>query len=162
MKQKTITSTLTIYESLEELPEEVRALFEKAVEARDKAYAPYSNFCVGAAIELESGKIITGSNQENAAYPSGLCAERTAIFYAGANYPNEKIIRMAVSVKSKAKQVDTPGSPCGACRQSIAEYEFKQQSPIAIYLRGEIGNIIKSDSLSDLLPLAFNSSFMEE
>jgi len=160
MKQKTISATLTIYEDMAELPKNIQELFEKAVEARDKAYAPYSNYQVGAAIELESGKIIMGSNQENAAYPSGLCAERTAIFYAGANYPEEKILNMAISVKSLDKLVDSPAPPCGSCRQSIAEYEFKQQQNIGIYLRGETGDIMKSNSLADLLPLAFNNSFM--
>ncbi len=160
MKKKVIKTTLSIYKNLEELPSNIQQLFKKAVEARDKAYAPYSNYAVGAAIELESGKIIQGSNQENAAYPSGLCAERTAIFYTGANHPEEKIKHMAISVKSKDKIVDTPGPPCGACRQAIAEYEFKQNKKIEIYMRGETGEILKADSLADLLPLAFNNSFL--
>jgi len=160
MKKKVITSTLSIFENLKELPKETQELFKKAVEARDKAYAPYSNYSVGAAIRLESGKIIQGSNQENAAYPSGLCAERTAIFYAGANHPEEKIKQIAISVKSKEKTVDAPGPPCGACRQAIAEYEFKQNHKIEIYMRGETGEIMKADALLDLLPLAFNNSFL--
>lgn len=160
MKKQKISSTLTVFENLSELPKDVQVLFQKSVEARDKAYAPYSNFQVGAAIKLESGKIITGSNQENAAYPSGLCAERTAIFYAGANYPNQIIESLVVSVKSLNKTVDSPTPPCGSCRQAIAEYEFKQHQPIAIYFMGETGKIIKADSLLDILPLAFNSSFL--
>lgn len=160
MKKQTLSTTYTVYEDLNELSEDIQELFSKAVEARDKAYAPYSNYLVGAAIRLESGIIVTGSNQENAAYPSGLCAERTAIFYAGAQYPDQRINQIAISVKSLQKTVDSPGAPCGACRQAIAEYEFKQKKDIAIFLRGETGKIIKSDSLSDLLPLAFNSSFM--
>src|SRR5690625_6274668 len=160
MKKKVITSTLSIFENLKELPKETQELFKKAVEARDKAFAPYSNYSVGAAIRLESVKIIQGSNQENAAYPSGLCAERTAIFYAGANHPEEKIKQIAISVKSKEKTVDAPGPPCGACRQAIAEYEFKQNHKIEIYMRGETGEIMKADALLDLLPLAFNNSFL--
>lgn len=160
MEKKTISSTFTVFENLGELPKTIQELFQKSEEARNKAYAPYSNFQVGAAIQLESGKIITGSNQENAAYPSGLCAERTAIFYAGANFPDQKMEAMAISVKSKTKTVDTPTPPCGACRQSIAEYEFKQDRPIAIYFRGETGKIIKANSLLDILPLAFDNTFM--
>ncbi len=160
MKKKEIRSILNIYENFEELPQPTQELFQEAIKARDKAYAPYSHYLVGAAIRLASGKIVTGSNQENAAYPSGLCAERTAIFYAGAHYPNEKIESIAISVKSLTKQVNTPTPPCGACRQAIAEYEFKQKQDIAIYFSGETGNIIKVNSLLDLLPLAFNNSFM--
>lgn len=158
MKKKTISSTYHIYENVEELPDDVRELFDQAIEAREKAYAPYSNYFVGAAIRLETGKIITGSNQENAAYPSGLCAERTALFYAGAKFPKEKMKQMVISVRALDKKVDSPGAPCGSCRQSIAEYEFKQGQPIEIYLRGETGPVFKFESLSDLLPLAFNSS----
>src|SRR5690625_4492345 len=160
MEKKVISSTFSIYKRLEDLPESVQKLFQQAEKARDQAYAPYSNYLVGAAIELESGKIIQGSNQENAAYPSGLCAERTAIFYAGANHPEEKIKQIAISVKSKEKTVDAPGPPCGACRQAIAEYEFKQNHKIEIYMRGETGEIMKADALLDLLPLAFNNSFL--
>lgn len=160
MKEKIIQSTLTVYENLEELPTSVRELFHHAEKARDKAYAPYSEFLVGAALQLDSGAIVTGNNQENAAYPSGLCAERTAIFYAGANYPGEKIDAMAISIKSLRKTVDTPAPPCGACRQAIAEYEYKQNQAIPIYFRGETGEIIKVNSLLDILPLAFNNSFM--
>src|SRR5699024_3703702 len=117
MKKKIIQATFSVYENLKELPEAAKELFNKAIEARDKAYAPYSQYLVGAAIQLSSGKIITGGNQENAAYPSGLCAERTAIFYAGANFPNETISALAVSVKSTNKTIDKPAAPCGACRQ---------------------------------------------
>lgn len=160
MEKKTIHSVFTLYENPKELPEKIQELFEKAIEAREKAYAPYSEYLVGAAILLESGKIITGSNQENAAYPSGLCAERTTIFYAGANYPDEKIKTLVISVRSLQKEVSEPGTPCGSCRQAIAEYEFKQKQPIEIYMRGETGKILKSDSLLDLLPLAFNNSYL--
>src|SRR5699024_10303804 len=115
MEKKVISSTFSVYKNFEELPPKIQTLFDRAIIARDKAYAPYSNYLVGAAILLESGEMVTGSNQENAAYPSGLCAERTAIFYAGANYPDQKIKSMAISVKSLQKTVDSPGPPCGAC-----------------------------------------------
>ncbi len=160
MKEIKIESTLYLFESLEELPKEVTLLMDKAVEAREKAYAPYSNFYVGAALLLDNNKIITGSNQENASYPSGLCAERTAIYYANSQYPNAKIVRMAISAGSKKNKTTSPIPPCGACRQAIAEYEVKQDSPIEIYFMGEVGKIAKSNSLANLLPLIFDKSVL--
>ncbi|WP_445737651.1 cytidine deaminase [Mariniflexile sp.] len=156
MKELKIESTLFIFDTIEELPKDVMSLMKKAFEARDKAYAPYSNFNVGAAILLENGEIITGNNQENASYPSGLCAERTAIYYAGSQYPEVKIVKMAISATSKNKPTSTPIPPCGACRQAIAEYEIKQKTPIEIYFMGESGHVAKSNSLTNLLPLVFD------
>ena len=160
MKEVKIESTLFVFENLEELPKEVAFLMQKAVEARDNAYAPYSNFNVGAAILLDNGEIITGSNQENASYPSGLCAERTAIYYAGSQFPNAKIVKMAISATSRTKPTTSPIPPCGACRQAIAEYEIKQETPIEIYFMGETGAIAKSASLANLLPLVFDKSVL--
>lgn len=160
MKEIKIESTLYVYDNIEELPEEAFSLMQKAIEAREKAYAPYSNFNVGAAILLDNGEIITGNNQENASYPSGLCAERTAIYYAGSQYPNAKVIRMAIIAGSKLNKTNEPIPPCGACRQAIAEYEIKQDSPIEIYFMGEIGKVAKSSSLSNLLPLGFDKSVL--
>jgi cytidine deaminase len=133
---------------------------EQAIEMRKKAYAPYSKFRVGAAILLDNGKVVLGSNQENAAYPSGLCAERVAIFQAGAVYPDAKIVKMAITAASDTNQTKAPIPPCGACRQSIAEYEFKQDQSIEIYFMGEIGAIYKSDSLKNLLPFTFDKNFL--
>ncbi|MCL4131911.1 UNVERIFIED_CONTAM: hypothetical protein GTU68_035622 [Idotea baltica] len=130
----------------------------KAIEARDKAYAPYSQFYVGAAILLDNGEIVTGSNQENASYPSGLCAERTAAYYAGAKHPKAKMLKMAISAASQKQKTETPIPPCGSCRQALAEYEVKQDEPIEIYFMGEIGKVVKSDSLANLLPLVFDKS----
>ena len=160
MKEIKIESTLYLFESLEALPEDVISLMRRAIEARGQAYAPYSNFNVGAAILLDNGKVITGNNQENASYPSGLCAERTAIYYAGSQFPNAKIIRIAISAGSKRNQTTKPIPPCGACRQSIAEYEIKQETPIEIYFMGEIGEVAKVSSLADLLPLGFDKSVL--
>ncbi len=160
MKEIKIESLLTVYDSLDELPKDVVSLMEKAMEARDKSYSPYSNFSVGAAILLENNEIVTGSNQENASYPSGLCAERTAIFYAGAQYPNVPMIRMAIIAGSRTKVTDAPIPPCGACRQSIAEYEVKQNRPIELYFMGEKGKVVKSHSLANLLPLVFDKTFL--
>ncbi|WP_166966191.1 cytidine deaminase [Yeosuana marina] len=160
MKEVKIESTLYLYDTLDELPKDVVLLMNKAIEARERAYAPYSNFYVGAALLLDNNKIITGNNQENASYPSGLCAERTAIFYAGSKYPNAKVIRMAISAGSKNNQTTSPIPPCGSCRQAIAEYEIKQETPIEIYFMGEVGKIAKSNSLANLLPLVFDKKVL--
>lgn len=154
-------SYLEVYDSISELPDTIQNLINKAQQARDNAYAPYSHFKVGAALELASGAVVIGNNQENAAFPSGLCAERVAVFHAGANYPGETILHIALTVKSSHKEIDKPTPPCGACRQSLAEYEVKQESPIAIYFMGETGKVVKANSIKDLLPLVFDSSFLE-
>src|SRR5690606_22058192 len=160
MKSLIITANLELYESCDELPQDVQDLMDKASDARDCAYAPYSKFKVGAAVLMDNDEIITGSNQENASYPSGLCAERTAMFYAGAKYPDAKFVRMALTAKSMNHRVVTPIPPCGSCRQAIAEYEVKQDSPIEIYFMGETGKVIKSNSLKELLPLVFDNTYL--
>ena len=158
MKEIKIETVLNVYDTLAELPEDVITLMAKASAARNKSYSPYSKFSVGTAILLENGEIISGSNQENASYPSGLCAERTAIFYAGAQFPDVKIIRMAIIAGSRLKTTDQPIPPCGACRQSIAEYEIKQNAPIEIYYMGAVGKVVRSHSLANLLPLVFDNT----
>jgi cytidine deaminase len=160
MKEIKIEATLYVFDNVNELPNEALSLMQKAIEARGKAYAPYSKFYVGAALLLDNGQVITGNNQENASYPSGLCAERTAIYYAGSQFPDSKIIRMAISAGSKRNQTTKPIPPCGACRQAIAEYEIKQESPIEIYFMGETGAVAKSNSLANLLPLVFDKSVL--
>ncbi|MFB9078607.1 cytidine deaminase [Flavobacterium procerum] len=160
MKEININSSFTIFENLQELPQDIQELMNQAVEIRKKAYAPYSKFRVGAAILLDNGKVVLGSNQENAAYPSGLCAERTAIFYAGSMYPEAKILKMAITAASDNNQTQAPIPPCGSCRQSIAEYEIKQETSIEIYFMGEIGEVYKSASLKNLLPLMFDKKFL--
>lgn len=160
MNKIEIKTTFTSFQSVEELPQDVQSLMEKAVEVRKNAYAPYSKFRVGAALLLDNGKIALGSNQENAAYPSGLCAERVAIFHSSAIYPDAKILKMAISAASDTNPTTAPTPPCGACRQSISEYEFKQNTPIEIYFMGETGEIYKSDSIKNLLPLSFDKNFL--
>lgn len=160
MNEITLTTKLSAYNNLQELPADIQELMDQAVAMRKKAYAPYSRFRVGAALMLDNGKVVLGSNQENAAYPSGLCAERVAIFQAGAIYPDAKIVKMAISAASDTNTTESPIPPCGACRQSIAEYEFKQDYPIEIYFMGEIGPIYKSDSLKNLLPFTFDKNFL--
>ncbi|HSU50325.1 MAG TPA: cytidine deaminase [Segetibacter sp.] len=160
MKEISVTSSFLVYDSIKELSNEVQDLMEQAIEIRKKAYAPYSKFRVGAALLLDNGKIILGSNQENAAYPSGLCAERVAIFHAGSVYPEAKILKMAITAASDNNQTKAPIPPCGSCRQSIAEYEIKQETPIEIYFMGEIGEVYKSTSLKNLLPFMFDKKFL--
>lgn len=160
MIEKQLTTSYQVYDNLEEMDEADIQLMQKACEARNTAYAPYSKFMVGAAILMESGDIVIGSNQENAAYPSGLCAERNAIYQAGSLYPNQKIEAIAITVKSERKKVIVPAAPCGACRQAIAEYEIKQEHPIKIMFMAEIGKVIKVNALLDILPLAFDGSYL--
>lgn len=145
----------TKYENLEDLPSDFQHLMLKAIEGREKAYAPYSNFLVGVAILLDNGEVIIGNNQENAAYPSGLCAERTAIFYAKANFPDAKILKIALTGKNKDIEKITPLTPCGGCRQSILEYEITQDSPIQIACMGSKSEILVVNSVKDLLPFSF-------
>ncbi|WKL45219.1 cytidine deaminase [Flavobacterium sp. ZE23DGlu08] len=160
MKEITITTQFKVFDSIQDLPNDIQELMTQAVEVRKNAYAPYSKFRVGVAIFLDNGKTVLGSNQENAAYPSGLCAERVAIFYAGAVYPEAKILKMAITAASDSNQTTAPIPPCGSCRQSIAEYEIKQETPIEIYFMGEIGAIYKSESLKNLLPFMFDKKFL--
>ena len=160
MRKIKIEAELEVYEDFSELPQDVQQLMKEAFAARDSAYAPYSEFHVGAALLLSNGEIVRGSNQENAAYPSGLCAERTAIYYAGANFPDEKLEVMAISATGKRKPSTTPIPPCGACRQAIAEYEVKQKQPVVIYFMGASGKVFKSDSLSNLLPFIFTQEYL--
>lgn len=160
MKNISITTQFSVFDSIQELPLDVQNLMAEAVAIRKKAYAPYSNFRVGAALLLDNGKIVLGSNQENAAYPSGLCAERVAIFHSGAIYPEAKILKMAITAASDTNKTTAPIPPCGSCRQSMAEYEIKQETPIEIYFMGEIGPIYKSASLKNLLPLMFDKKFL--
>ena len=160
MNKVTITTDFDVFETIQELPTDIQNLMHEAVAIRKTAYAPYSHFKVGTAILLDNGEIILGSNQENAAYPSGLCAERVAIFQSGAIYPEAKIIKMAISAASDTNPTITPIPPCGSCRQSISEYEFKQNSPIEIYFMGETGAVAKSNSLANLLPLVFDKSVL--
>lgn len=138
----------------EELNENQQDLLQKAHHICSYAYAPYSMFKVGASLILENGEIINGNNQENVAYPSGLCAERVAIFNAGANYPNQKIKQIAIVAHANF-ELNKPIMPCGACRQAMIEYEQRQGEKIEVLLQGSKGNIFVSESVSNLLPHAF-------
>jgi cytidine deaminase len=158
MKKITITNDFLIFDTVQELPNDVQLLMQKAVEVRKNAYAPYSNFRVGVALLLDNQKIVLGSNQENMAYPSGLCAERVAIFQAGAIYPEAKILKIAITGASDIQKTISPIPPCGSCRQSMIEYETKQNYPITIYFMGETGVIYQSESIKNLLPFVFDKN----
>ncbi len=145
------------YHSSNELNDDDSKLLVAAREAAHRAYAPYSKFSVGSAVLLENGVIITGNNQENAAYPSGICAERVAIFYASSQYPGVKAVKIAVTAFSKEFPVNTPVPPCGSCRQVLSEYEKLYQSDIELILQGQSGVIYTLKNVSSLLPLAFTS-----
>ena len=158
--EKEITINFEVIANYDHLTDIEKTLFDKAKTVRVQAYAPYSNFWVGCAVLLENGEIITGSNQENAAYPSGLCAERTTIFWTSANFPGVKIRKLFVIGAPKEALTSTPIPPCGSCRQSILEYESKQKEGIEIYFASLDGEIYKTKSIRDLLPFSFDASYL--
>jgi cytidine deaminase len=139
---------------LEELNEEEQQLVKKAMEATDNSYSPYSHFRVGAAIRLNDGMEIIGANQENAAYPVTLCAERTAIFAAQAQYPEKSVVALAIAARNENGFTEDPVTPCGSCRQVILEVEQRYGKPMKIYLYGTKG-VYVVETIRDLLPLCF-------
>lgn len=148
-------SVVQRYNSINELPEADQQLLLDAKVAVGNAYAPYSKFNVGCALRLTNGIIVKGSNQENIAYPSGLCAERVAIFYAGATYPDVPVESMAITVKANNYVVNEPIMSCGACLQSMSEYELKFHKPMRIILQGETGDIYIAEGLRNFMPFMF-------
>ena len=156
MTSKEIKIAYLEYESLDQLDPNDRQLAEAAIEATQGSYAPYSKFNVGAAVRLDTGMIIKGSNQETAAYPSGICAERTAMFYAAATYPDSAITDIAVVASQDGILCDSPATPCGACRQVMAQYQTKGGRPMSILLVGG-KKIWKFSKVDDILPLIFDS-----
>ncbi len=162
MKRKVeLRAEFTEYESALEVSESDHRLIELARKSTQSAYAPYSNFHVGAALLLEDGTLIIGNNQENASYSLGVCAERVALFTAGANYPDKRIIAMAITAQSNSFVINRPIAPCGACRQVIAEYEHRQKSPIRLLLTGTSGTVLAADSIEGLLPMQFTADDLE-
>lgn len=156
MTTKKIDISYREYASVEELDPQDRTLVEAARQAQKTSYAPYSRFHVGAAVLLENREIVTGSNQENAATPSGLCAERTAMFAAGARYPGVPMVSLAIAGGPDYTVCDSPATPCGACRQVMAEYQKVGGRPMSILLAG--GKVIwKFDRVEDILPFIFDS-----
>ena len=156
MTNKEIKIAFKEYESLDQLEAGERTLAEAAIEATGQSYAPYSNFNVGAAVLFEDGVIIKGANQENAAYPSGLCAERTALFYASSSRPDKAMTGIAIAAGQNGKLCADPATPCGACRQVMAQYQTKGGVPMKVILVGS-EKIWVFDKVDDLLPLIFDS-----
>lgn len=156
MTKNVLEITYEQYGSVEELSAEDRELAEAAVQAITGSYAPYSKFNVGAAVRMSDGTIVTGANQENAAYPSGLCAERTAMFYANAHYPDKAMTAIAIAASQGGVLCEEPATPCGQCRQVMAEYQTKGGRPMSIILVGSKA-IYKFDRVECVLPFIFDS-----
>ena len=154
METRRIEINYTEYTNKSEMPAEEAALLARAEEMTASSYAPYSNFHVGAAVLMSNGEVFGGSNQENAAFPSGLCAERTAIYYASAQCPDEAVVAVAITAEYKGEPTEDVPSPCGACRQAMAQYETKSGRPIKVIL-GSRDRVLVFSSIADLLPLSF-------
>lgn len=150
------------YQSAEELKPGDRHLLELAWESCNSAYAPYSRFFVGAALRLENGEVFTGNNQENSAYPSGLCAERVAVFAASSQYPGVAIESIAITAKTEAFQLPFPVTPCGGCRQVLVEYENLACNSIRILMQGHNGKVWVVEGANNLLPLMFQGEFLKK
>ncbi|MFC6997656.1 cytidine deaminase [Rufibacter roseus] len=150
-----LTITYEVVTSDEELTQEEQKVLHLAQQATQNAYAPYSNYLVGAALLLSDGSMHQGTNQENAAYPSGLCAERTLLFGVGSNHPDKKIEMLAVTVRRRHEKHFLKACPCGACRQVLAEYQNRQNAPIRLLMQAEDGKITRLNSVEDLLPFMF-------
>jgi len=156
MTEKQINIRFHEYSSMEELSKEDKELALAAIEAMRGSYAPYSHFNVGAAVRLSNGIIVKGANQENAAFPSGLCAERTAMFSAGATYPDKAMVSIAIAGGVMGRLAKAPATPCGACRQVMAQYQLKGGHNMSVIMIGN-GQIWKFDRVDDILPLIFDS-----
>ena len=155
MKEIEVAIKITEYENKNELTESDINLIDKATMVCNNAYAPYSKFKVGAAVLLQNGEIVTGTNQENAAYPSGLCAERTALFYANSKYPTVPVTAIAVIAENNGNFTEQPVGPCGSCRQVILETETRFNTPIRIIMVGS-KKISVIENAKSLLPLSFS------
>ena len=158
MKEYTIQSTVSVYD-WDELATEDQKLVQAAKDATNGSYAPYSGFCVGAAARLGDGTIVIGSNQENVAFPSGLCAERTTLFAANAQYPDQLVLALAIAARNKDGFLSQPIPPCGGCRQVISGVEQRYNQPIRILLYGTAG-IHVVDGIDALLPLQFSNEYL--
>jgi len=157
MKEKKFEFNYTVYQYIDELPPEQKELLEEAREITQHAYAPYSRFQVGAIAKLANGETVKGSNQENASFPVGLCAERVLLATVSSLFPKIPILTIAISYKSEEQKSDHPISPCGICRQALQEYEGRNKQPLQLILGGMEGAVYVIDSASKLLPLAFTS-----
>ncbi len=156
MQSQSININYQEFSSIDELNAEDRELACAAIEGMKGSYAPYSHFNVGAAVRMSNGQIVRGANQENAAFPSGLCAERTAMFAAGAKYPDKDMQSIAVAGGVYGRITDEPATPCGACRQVMAQYQAKSGKPMSVIMVGG-KKIWKFEKVDDILPLIFDS-----
>ena len=157
MQEKKFEFSYKVYNGLEDLPEDQQWLLNEAREVTEQAYAPYSHFQVAAVAKLANGEIVAGSNQENASFPVGLCAERVLLASISSLYPRVPIDTIAISYKGEGQLSDHPISPCGICRQSLQEFESRVGKPVQLILGGMTGPVFVLDSASRLLPLAFTS-----
>lgn len=162
MKKVELKICFEEYATISELKSEDHVLLMSAIDSIKNAYAPYSQYYVGAALKLKNGEVIIGNNQENVAYPSGLCAERVAIFYASSKYPDMEVESIAITAKAKNFKIKEVVAPCGACRQVLAEYEMKQNKPIRIILQGDGGKVLVFNSIEDILPLMFQAEELKK
>jgi cytidine deaminase len=162
MKKISFNAEYEVYEDETQLPPAAKKLLQKAKEACQTAYAPYSNFKVGAAVQLANGEIVKGSNQENAAFPVTICGERNAVFAAAAQYPGVQIEAVAITAETVSKELKKPVPPCGSCRQVLFEYEFRQQQPIQLILQGDAGEVYIVKAVKDILPLLFDASYLKK
>ena len=156
MTERQIQISYQEYKSIDELNPEDRELAAEAIKAMQGAYAPYSHFHVGAAVRMSNGQIVRGANQENAAFPSGLCAERTAMFAAGARYPDKDMQSIALAGGVMGRLGSQPATPCGACRQVMAQYQAKSGKPMSVIMISA-DKVWKFEKVDDILPLIFNS-----
>ena len=159
MKDLTLQIDIKIYD-YSELSDADRQLIDSAREATQRSYAPYSHFSVGAAARLADGTVVTGTNQENAAYPSGLCAERTTLFYANSQYPDQAVETLAIAARNESDFLESPIPPCGACRQVLLETEQRFRQPMRILLYSK-NDIYVLEGTKDLLPLSFGSEYLK-
>lgn len=160
MKKYTLQTEITLFDSPEELTENDRKLLDVAKKSLETSYSPYSNFKVGAAVLLENGELVGGSNYENASYPLCICAEQTVLTTAANRFPNVPVLAIAVTVRNPGQKIDRPGAPCGACRQVICETELKNNRSMRVILQGETGPVYIFEKGGDLLPLAFDGSYL--
>lgn len=160
MKILSLNANIEVYSGIKELNKADKALLKAAKKSLKDAYAPYSKFKVGAALRLKNGKVVIGSNQENASFPLTLCAERVAIFAAAAKYPTEAVEAIAITATSGSQVLDKPVTPCGSCRQVISESEYRFKQDIRVILHGEKGEVYVLHSIKDILPLTFDANFL--
>jgi len=160
MKKKQLSFEYEVHDDINSLSSSDAQLVERARLGLANSYAPYSEFPVSCALELDNGEIVVGTNQENAAYPSGLCAERVAIFYAKSQFPQSSVLKMAIVTGHQ--ELDVPVAPCGACRQVLLEYQVNQENPMFLLLTARKGTVYTLSDIRGLLPLHFSKEDLKK